>query len=500
MELFYAILTGVFLWLFFLSYIESLRNGIREDAGKLIVNVSYSNPTHLQKSKILYFIALIFFIYVIVSASNREGPSIGGLCFSSIVMMTWLLLNYLTILIRGINERGLQLWERGIVYTKENDQYHRYHFIHWANLQYCKWVLSESKLIVQSRRDALDFYIAANQSETVIETIGRYVEIRDHNDKVLAAPANVQKENSPTTPKQKRSIFQFDLRTLMLLMLMAASGFSWYGIRDRHEQFNVKQLAILLEKHPDVVYELRGIEFHKLDYGKCRKPASDNDLIDLQNLLQLQYLLLEDAPISDAGLIHLESLTKLKNLKLGSKRIKSTITDVGLVHLKTLTSLKVLDLVNTRISDAGLEHISTLVELESLDLSGNNITDNGLVHLKTLTRLKVLDLENTSISDAGLEHISTLVELKSLDLSHNNITDNGLVHLKSLIQLSDLYINDTKITDAGLEHLVSLKKLESLMLFDTKVTPQGVNKLKQALPSIKKIYSPPETSSEVPKK
>ena len=47
--------------------------------------------------------------------------------------------------------------------------------------------------------------------------------------------------------------------------------------------------------------------------------------------------------------MHLKGLTGLQTLSLSNK-----ITDAGLVHLKGLTKLKELDLYGTNITDAGV--------------------------------------------------------------------------------------------------------------------------------------------------
>ena len=56
---------------------------------------------------------------------------------------------------------------------------------------------------------------------------------------------------------------------------------------------------------------------------------------------------------TDAGLVHLKSLTSLTVLSLHCPQI----TDAGLYHLKELTSLTVLGLLETQITDAGLAEI-----------------------------------------------------------------------------------------------------------------------------------------------
>ena len=107
--------------------------------------------------------------------------------------------------------------------------------------------------------------------------------------------------------------------------------------------------------------------------------------------------------ITDAGLVHIKGMTKLKQLNL---LFNKKVTDAGLVNLKGLTKLENLGLTNTNITDAGLVHLKGLTNLQTLSLSRcNNITDAGLVHLKGLTTLTFLDIKNTQITDAGIAEL-----------------------------------------------------------------------------------------------
>ena len=64
---------------------------------------------------------------------------------------------------------------------------------------------------------------------------------------------------------------------------------------------------------------------------------------------------------------------------------ETTLTDAGLVHVSRLTKLKRLTLEDTQVTDAGLVHLSGLSNLQWLDLWGTKVGYTGLVHLKGLT-------------------------------------------------------------------------------------------------------------------
>ena len=145
--------------------------------------------------------------------------------------------------------------------------------------------------------------------------------------------------------------------------------------------------------------------------------------------------------VTDTKLANLNGLTEvdpaisdnLKTLFL----CRSKVSDAGLVHLERLTKLQELDLTDTKVSDAGLVHLKGLTKLQSLRLRDTKVSDAGLVHLKGLTKLQELDLTDTKVSDAGLSHLKGFTELQSLNLCGTNVTNAGLSHLKGRKRLAE---------------------------------------------------------------
>ena len=185
------------------------------------------------------------------------------------------------------------------------------------------------------------------------------------------------------------------------------------------------------------------------------------------------------AQMTDAGLAHLQGLSRLAYLDLS----ETQVSDTGLEHLKALSPLWGLDLSNTQVTDAGLVHLNRLSQLQYLGLSGTRVTDAVIVHLKALPQLRYVGLSRTQITDAVLVHLQEMPRLEALELSSTQVTDAGIVHLKALPRLTGLYLNDTQITDAAVVHLAELSKLETLWLFDSQVTAAGEERLRQALRS-----------------
>ena len=103
------------------------------------------------------------------------------------------------------------------------------------------------------------------------------------------------------------------------------------------------------------------------------RQLTDDKMVYLKVLENLEYLTLFGTKVTDAGLVHLKGFTKLKELNLGS----TMITGAGLVHLEGLTNLTELSLIGTNVTDAGLAHLEGLKLLDRLWLSGTQVSFAG---------------------------------------------------------------------------------------------------------------------------
>ena len=325
-----------------------------------------------------------------------------------------------------------------------------------------------------------------------------------------------------TTPKPRRW-FQFSLRTLLVLMLVACIGMSWVALKMRQaRRQRLAVIAILLEggnvqqwsqefaplpqgtavptqdsvvspepishtewsigsKPPSYAKESRAHAWLRRWLGDdffshpvCVTIHTDAAMENLKWLPRLTTLSLQHGQITDAGLQHVKGLTQLRHLFLQH----TPITDAGVDHLRRLTQLEYLDLSETPVTDAGVDHLRRLTQLVYLNLSGTRVTDACLEHLKGLSHLSSLTLTGTQVTDAGLEHLKGLMQLQGLALGNTQVTDAGLEHLKGLSKLSSLTLTGTRVTDAGLEHLKGLSQLMSLTLTGTRVTDAGLEHLK----------------------
>lgn len=164
------------------------------------------------------------------------------------------------------------------------------------------------------------------------------------------------------SPKSRRRWFQFSIRTLLLIMVLASIGMSWIAVqmqKARRQKEAVKALEMggARVEYEDPLHPVfrrvigRGLfaEVFAVDASSIHN-FSDEDLAPLAAFPSLKALALADTRITDAGMKHLERLTDLTYLVLSF----TDVTDTGLEHIKDLRGLRTLVLARTRVTDEGV--------------------------------------------------------------------------------------------------------------------------------------------------
>lgn len=80
-------------------------------------------------------------------------------------------------------------------------------------------------------------------------------------------------------------------------------------------------------------------------------------------------------------------------------------SDDDLAQVAQLVNLVRLDLSNTGVSDAGLAHLAGHGRLEYLNVYGTGITDEGLAHLEGIPTLRDVFVWQTEVTAAGVERL-----------------------------------------------------------------------------------------------
>ena len=215
---------------------------------------------------------------------------------------------------------------------------------------------------------------------------------------------------------------RFSLRALIVLVLLIAAGLGWL-VRSAHVQRDA--VAAIRRAGGSVSYDWEWNNGKSVPGGKPWAPKWLEDLIGVDYFAHVTSVWLQPAP-TDEAIVEVGHLTQLERLQL----VGGFVSDRELAHLKGLTKLSNLSLSNNPVSDAGLAHLKGLTNLKSLQISGTKVTDAGLAHLKGLTKLSALTLGVTQVSDAGLAHLKGLTNLTILFLLDTQVTQSGVQALQ----------------------------------------------------------------------
>jgi internalin A len=205
---------------------------------------------------------------------------------------------------------------------------------------------------------------------------------------------------------------------------------------------------------------------------------SDEGLRHAGSIRRLSRLSLDETPITDQGLAHLRSLSQLGWLTLYDTQVDGT----GFSAWERSEALGGLDLGRTRVTDLTISNLRVFPKLTHLELDTTGITDAGLAPLAELKSLQELNLAGTKVTGEGLRHLGECVRLDKLDLSETPLDETQLVHLSELPRLQVLDLSFTPVTDAAMVHLSRLPALKRLNLVGTKVTRAGNAQFQKAMP------------------
>jgi hypothetical protein len=210
--------------------------------------------------------------------------------------------------------------------------------------------------------------------------------------------------------------------------------------------------------------------------GIGSKRLTDVGMAALTELRGMEMILIRAPGVTDQGFAALSLGPELWGLQLS----ETSVADATLQRLAAgAPGLHFIDLSRTKVTDAGLVHLQSVHQLSDLDLSGTAITDAGLASLAQVRGLQSLDLSKTMVTDTGLAQLASLANLDSLNLTDTQITDSAIEALKESPVLS-LHLDNTRVTDDTLEILATWPRMDELELRGTQVTAEGLRRFTDA--------------------
>ncbi|MFN4261167.1 MAG: sigma-70 family RNA polymerase sigma factor [Gemmataceae bacterium] len=191
-------------------------------------------------------------------------------------------------------------------------------------------------------------------------------------------------------------------------------------------------------------------------------PITDEGVAALKETPNLKRLTLRDVALTDTGMEHLKYLRGLRTLHLqlirgygasgigvvGGPPLKlevqavGNVTDAGLVHLQTLPELTELTLMSEGVTDKGMATLGELTQLRELWLSSTKVTEKGLAQLKGLRELEKLQLRGCAITDVGFGYLGEMHKLQEVTLwSIKPFTGKGAAYLRALPNLKTVTLD-----------------------------------------------------------
>lgn len=150
------------------------------------------------------------------------------------------------------------------------------------------------------------------------------------------------------------------------------------------------------------------------------------------------------------------------------------IDDNALHGCGRLTRLRAASLTNTQITNRGIEHLLSNSKLIGLDVRNTQISDGFFDILRGQDRLVSLKMQDTEVTGTVMDGTPPLPSLRYLYLTGSRFTDDGCESLARFTALTHLALEDTLITDRGVAYLADLKRLEQLYLDRVSITDRAL--------------------------
>lgn len=178
----------------------------------------------------------------------------------------------------------------------------------------------------------------------------------------------------------------------------------------------------------------------------------------------------------------LENFSSACSLKIF--RCHHCLSEDDLLEISKLPNLQELGAQYSAITPAALDGLLNISSLIHLNLEGTGFNDEMARMIKRSTRIKKLDLGATQLTSKGLQDVCQMPQLRSLDIWAINIVEKDLDLLSNLTKLEYLSIGgddgQTVLTLKGvLPYLQKLPLLNKIWLDGLSVTENEEKILKK---------------------
>jgi len=196
----------------------------------------------------------------------------------------------------------------------------------------------------------------------------------------------------------------------------------------------------------------------------------------------IEWLELEDTPLSDGGL---EAIGKLHGLRHLSFDGCPDITPAGMKALTRLRNLNSLRLTYTQDADQFLRALVPIGSIEVLSLKGFPISQSTVNILSQMANLKQLDFKNVNLSPGAFDNLHNLKHLKLVGFFDQRKIDERTVDGLVATKLDGIRFKDSHLSREAVLKLAHAKGNPSISVVSTPVTEKTKDELIRLNPGIK---------------
>jgi hypothetical protein len=333
-ELFCTLLTGFFLWLFVYQWRRKSIARMDRLAGSLLCRARSFRTGRSRRVLFIWFsLALLWNVFGIVFGERlgiHVTVDLGSQCGLAVMFAVVLMLG-----IPARRNTALEVRKNGVLCGKWGDRVAMggLYFVPWNQIAACQWVAKSFGAIsrfddTHSTLTIAQDAILPERQRSVTAAVGQFVPIYDYDGTLLAEPDREQRKARWIPWRDlDRPPLQFDLQTMLLLVVVVACFAGLVSIRYRSPEF---QAVMKLKAFSPRIEYWGQDHVHQLDFSVSPNKPTDADLVYLEPLSELVLLDLSGAPITDAGLKHLKGLKKLSIVELAN----TGVTEAGMEDLR----------------------------------------------------------------------------------------------------------------------------------------------------------------------
>ncbi len=294
-----------------------------------------------------------------------------------------------------------------------------------------------------------------------------------------------------------RSLFRFSLRSLLVVISVAAVWCAFHANRGRYERSVERELIAAGAKVDSGLDRVTGKprdpstseRFLRSVFAQrfIRRVQSQHkplvpELLDrVWHLPHLESVSFIDCQLSDHHFQSLGYATGLEMLQL----LGPGPTDEGLKGLESLKQMRYVHISQADVGDATLRRLAGLQWLETIELHGTSITGQNVPSLACRRTLIRFAANDSPFHNDFLATLAACRNLQYLELVRTEISDDGVAHLRGHPSLQIVELGAENLTDVSLEIAATIPQLKQLSVPGKRMSKKAFQEFQIKRPKVR---------------